>query len=114
MRKKDAEEKRKAKNSYNVKYQQQAMKQIKFVLNKRTDAELIKQLEGVGNIAGYLKRLIRADIEEGTEKMNCTKELKEWLKTEILVAESEGNEEALKSLKRTLVTLKAIEQGKTI
>lgn len=108
-----AEEARKAHVNRNYEYQKKAIKQVKFQLNKNTDPELIKQLESVGNIAGYLKRLIKADMEEGSEKFNVNKELKEWLRTEIMVAESDGSKEELITLKRVLRTLKAIEQGKS-
>ena len=37
--------------------------QIKARLNRNTDADILKHLEGVDNIAGYIKSLIRADIE---------------------------------------------------
>ena len=107
-----AEEARKAHVNSNYEYQKKAIKQVKFQLNKNTDPELIKHLESVGNIAGYLKRLIKADMEEGSEKFNVNKELKEWLRTEIMVAETDGSKEELMALKRVLRTLKAIEQGK--
>lgn len=106
------EEARKARVSQSYAYQKKNLKQIKFQLNKKIDYELINHLESVGNVAGYLKRLIETDIEEGSEKFNVNKEMKEWLRTEILAAESDGTEEEVKILKRVLRTLKGIEQGK--
>lgn len=106
------EEARKAHVNSSYEYQKKAIKQVKFQLNKNTDPELIKHIESVGNIQGYLKRLIRADMAEGSEKFNVNKELKEWLRTEIMVAESDGSKEELMTLKRVLRTLRAIEQGK--
>ena len=32
-------------------------------LNKRTDKDVIERLLGAGNVQGYIKGLIRADIE---------------------------------------------------
>lgn len=37
---------------------------IGLKLNKNTDAELIKKLESVPNRQGYLKELMKADIEK--------------------------------------------------
>lgn len=37
--------------------------QIKMKLNKKTDADILKRLEEVENKQGYLKALIRADID---------------------------------------------------
>lgn len=47
-----------------VKYNQNNVKQIKLNLNKKTDADIIKQLEGCGNIQGYIKDLIRKDMNQ--------------------------------------------------
>lgn len=47
------------------KYDAANTRQYKIKLNVRTDADLIKQLESVPNRQGYIKRLIRADIEKG-------------------------------------------------
>lgn len=42
---------------------------IKFTvkLNKKTDKELIEQMESVSNKSGYIKGLIRKDIEDGKD-----------------------------------------------
>lgn len=53
-------------------YGKNNLQQIKFALNKNTDAELIEWLNGkkiekpgtTGGIAGYLKDLIKADMEK--------------------------------------------------
>lgn len=37
--------------------------QIKMKLNRKTDADILKRLEEVENKQGYLKALIRADID---------------------------------------------------
>lgn len=44
-------------------YQKQNYKALRFVLNKNTDAEIIKHLETIGNKNGYIKQLIRADMD---------------------------------------------------
>lgn len=37
---------------------------IHLKLNKITDADIVQKLEASGNIQGYIKSLIRKDIEE--------------------------------------------------
>lgn len=37
--------------------------QIKMKLNRKTDADILARLDAVGNKQGYIKRLIRADME---------------------------------------------------
>lgn len=49
------------------KYDKAHTKQIHLKLNKRTDKDVIERLLGTGNIQGYIKGLIRADIERGAE-----------------------------------------------
>lgn len=39
-------------------------KQIKAKLNYNTDADIIEHLKNIDNVAGYLKDLIRRDMEE--------------------------------------------------
>ena len=41
-------------------------RRIGLKLNKNTDADIILKLESCGNIQGYIKGLIRADIGEQT------------------------------------------------
>lgn len=43
--------------------------QIKLKLNKRTDEDIITRLQAVGSKQGYIKDLIRGDIED-EEKLN--------------------------------------------
>ena len=38
-------------------------RQIKLKLNEKTDADILERLDSVGNIQGYIKRLIREDME---------------------------------------------------
>lgn len=45
-------------------YDKQHTKQISLKLNKKTDADVLARLGRVGNMQGYIKKLIREDIDE--------------------------------------------------
>lgn len=47
-----------------AKYNAANMVQLKINLNQKTDADVIKYLETVESKAGYIKALIRADMEK--------------------------------------------------
>ena len=47
----------------NARYDAVNTRQIKLKLNIRTDADIIAQLEKVNNKQGYIKTLIRKDLE---------------------------------------------------
>ena len=47
-----------------AKYDAKNTKQIVLKLNLKTDADILEQLEKVGNKQGYIKELIRKDIAE--------------------------------------------------
>lgn len=47
----------------NARYDAVNTRQIKLKLNIRTDADIIAQLEKVDNKQGYIKALIRKDLE---------------------------------------------------
>ena len=47
-----------------MKYNTKNVKQIKLNLNRKTDADIIKQLEQTDNVQGYIKDLIRKDMNE--------------------------------------------------
>lgn len=47
----------------NAKYDSRNTKQIKLKLNLSTDADILQRLDKSGNIQGYIKSLVRADIE---------------------------------------------------
>lgn len=53
------EAQRRAKDRYDAK----TARQVKMKLNMVTDADIIDRLEKSGNVQGYIKALIRADIE---------------------------------------------------
>lgn len=47
----------------NAKYDKANTKQIVIKLNIRTDKDILERLQSVGNKQGYIKELIRKDIE---------------------------------------------------
>lgn len=47
----------------NARYAKTNMKQVKLTLNRNTDADILARLDACPNIAGYIKQLVRADIE---------------------------------------------------
>lgn len=52
-----------AKNRARSKYDNTNTVQIKLKLNRKTDADILERLGDIGNKQGYIKRLIRADLE---------------------------------------------------
>lgn len=46
------------------KYDDASTRQIKIKLNLRTDADILQKLEEVDNIQGYVKALIRKDMNQ--------------------------------------------------
>lgn len=48
---------------YHSNYQKKKCKQIKLLLNKEKDEDIIKNLENQENKQGYIKKLIRKDIK---------------------------------------------------
>ena len=46
-----------------ARYDAQNTKQIVLKLNRRTDADILRKLDEQPNKQGYIKQLIRADIE---------------------------------------------------
>ena len=45
-----------------LKYQARSIQRTVVILNRNTDKDIIAKLEQVGNMSGYIKSLIRADI----------------------------------------------------
>lgn len=50
-----------------AKYQAEHIKVYRIKLNDRTDEELIRHLDSLDNVQGYIKALIRADIKSKEE-----------------------------------------------
>lgn len=46
-----------------IKYNASHVKQIKINLNRKTDADIIEHLDRTENVQGYIKQLIRQDID---------------------------------------------------
>lgn len=59
----DMEEKRKAHVKASIKYNAKNVKQVKLNLNRKTDADIIDHLDQCSNVQGYIKDLIRKDME---------------------------------------------------
>lgn len=53
----------KASNRYNKK----STKMIQIRLNLKTDADILEHLATLDNVAGYVKKLIRADMGQGSD-----------------------------------------------
>lgn len=58
------EEHKENKKNYDVKYAKENLQQVRLSLNKETDADLIEWINQQPNKQGYLKRLIREDMEK--------------------------------------------------
>lgn len=54
----------KSRRAANARYDAAMTKQINLKLNLKTDADILARLEESGNIQGYIKSLVRADIQE--------------------------------------------------
>ena len=52
------------KKAYDIEYQRQNVKRIPFDLNLSTDKDILDHLATKTNRNGYIKALIRADIEK--------------------------------------------------
>ena len=50
-----------------MKYDRENTVQIKLKLNKKTDADILQKLEESGSKQGYLKALVRQDIEKSKQ-----------------------------------------------
>ena len=50
-----------------ARYNAKASSRYSLKLNRATDAELIQRLEAVSSVNGYLRRLIREDIERNPQ-----------------------------------------------
>ena len=52
------------KQAYDQQYEKTNLRQIKLNINRKTEPELLKWIEKRENIQGYIKRLIREDMEK--------------------------------------------------
>ena len=56
-----------AKRKTNMDFDRKNTKLVGMKLNKHTDADILDYLEKQENVQGYLKKLIREDINKGEE-----------------------------------------------
>lgn len=49
------------------KYDKENTRQVHLKLNRRTDGDVLEKLDSVPSKQGYIKELIRADIERGMQ-----------------------------------------------
>ena len=61
-------EARRARNIQSEAWDKDNTRQVKFKFNIRTDADILSMLESQPNVQGYVKALIRADIDRQKEK----------------------------------------------
>ena len=52
------------KSKYNQQYTKDNIRQIRMTLNQKTEQDLIDWIESIPNKQGYIKGLIRADMEK--------------------------------------------------
>ena len=52
----------KAQNEAQARYDAENTVQVRMKLNKKTDADILEQLEKIENKQGYIKELIRRDL----------------------------------------------------
>lgn len=60
-----------------IKYNAKNVKQVKLNLNLNTDADIIAALAASGNMQGYIKDLIRKDLNDDHQAPALTKKLVE-------------------------------------
>lgn len=58
-----------------IKYNKNNVKQVKLNLNLKTDADIIAALAASGNMQGYIKNLIRKDLNDEHEAPAITKKI---------------------------------------
>jgi hypothetical protein len=49
-------------------YEKENIRQIRLKINRKTEPEMLEWIEQQDNIQGYIKRLIREDMEREKEK----------------------------------------------
>lgn len=59
------EQQRRQRSKASTKYNAVHVRQIKLNLNRRTDADILQRLDSLENVQGYIKALIRRDMERG-------------------------------------------------
>ncbi len=77
-----------------MKYNAANVKQVKLNLNKKTDADIIEALAACGNMQGYIKDLIRKDLNDEKQVPAITKKIVEgeFLEDQFVIVEIDGRE----------------------
>lgn len=77
-----------------IKYNAKNVKQVKLNLNLKTDADIIEALTASGNMQGYIKDLIRKDINDEHQTPAITKKIIEgnFIEGEFVIVEIDGKE----------------------
>ena len=57
-----------ANTEYLAQYEKENIRQIRLKINRKTEPEMLEWIEKQENIQGYIKQLIRKDMEEQKEK----------------------------------------------
>lgn len=88
------DEKKKARIKASVKYNAKNVKQVKMNLNLKTDADIIEALASCGNMQGYIKDLIRKDLNDEHQAPAITKRIieGEFLEGQFVIVEIDGKE----------------------
>lgn len=88
------DQKKQARVKASMKYNQNNVKQVKFNFNRKTDADIIEHLAQVGNMQGYIKDLIRKDLNDEQQPHSITKKIieGEFLEGQFVIVEIDGRE----------------------
>ena len=57
-----------ANTEYLAQYEKENLRQIRLKINRKTEPELLAWIEKQENIQGYIKELIRKDMEQAEDK----------------------------------------------
>ena len=57
-----------AQTEYMANYEKENLRQIRLKINRKTEPDLLAWVEKQENVQGYIKELIRKDMEQGKEE----------------------------------------------
>lgn len=88
------EKKKAAHVAASIKYNAKNVKQIKFNFNRKTDTDILEHLAACGNMQGYIKDLIRKDLNDVQQEPAITKKVVdgEFLEGQFVIVEIDGRE----------------------
>lgn len=58
----------------NARYEKENLLRVMVKFNRKTEPDLVERVESQENRAGYLKRLVKEDIERGSNAQGTEKE----------------------------------------